>query len=196
VDIRLIAATNKDLADAVKARAFREDLYYRLNVVSVVVPPLRERPEDIAILAEYFVSKFAVKCKVKAKKFSTEAVARLMNYDWPGNVRELENAIERALVLGVSDAIQPEDLPESVLEKDVAVGAQEAKYHTAVKQLKRHLILTALEEAKGNYTEAARILGVHANYLHRLVRNLNLRTSTRPIVIPHVGAGKSLDGRV
>jgi Nif-specific regulatory protein len=196
VDIRLIAATNKDLADAVKARAFREDLYYRLNVVSVVVPPLRERPEDIAILAEYFVSKFAVKCKVKAKKISPEAVARLMNYDWPGNVRELENAIERALVLGVSDAIQPEDLPESVLEKDVAFGAQEAKYHTAVKQLKRHLILTALEEAKGNYTEAARILGVHANYLHRLVRNLNLRTSTRPIVIPHAGAGKSVDGRV
>jgi transcriptional regulator with GAF, ATPase, and Fis domain len=196
VDIRLIAATNKDLADAVKARAFREDLYYRLNVVSVVVPPLRERPEDIAILAEYFVSKFAVKCKVKAKKISPEAVARLMNYDWPGNVRELENAIERALVLGVSDAIQPEDLPESVLEKDVAFGAQEAKYHTAVKQLKKQLILTALEEAKGNYTEAARILGVHANYLHRLVRNLNLRTSTRPMVIPHAGAGKSLDGRV
>lgn len=196
VDIRLIAATNKDLADAVKTRAFREDLYYRLNVVSVVVPPLRERPEDIAILAEYFVSKFAAKCKVKAKKISPEAVARLMNYDWPGNVRELENAIERALVLGVSDAIQPEDLPESVLERDVAFGGQEAKYHTAVKQLKRHLILTALEEAKGNYTEAARILGVHANYLHRLVRNLNLRTSTRPMVIPHAGAGKSLDGRV
>jgi len=196
VDIRLIAATNKDLADAVKAKAFREDLYYRLNVVSVVVPPLRERPEDIALLAEYFVSKFAVKCKVKAKKISTEAVARLMNYDWPGNVRELENAIERALVLGASDAIQPEDLPESVLENDVAVGANEAKYHTAVKQLKRHLILTALEEAKGSYTEAARILGVHANYLHRLVRNLNLRTSTRPMGIAHVGVGKSLDGRV
>ncbi len=79
-------------------------------MVSVVVPPLRERLEDIPILAEYFVSKFAAKCKVKAKKISPEAMARLMNYDWPGNVRELENAIERALVLGVSDAIQPEDL--------------------------------------------------------------------------------------
>ena len=99
-----------------------------------------------------------------------------MNYDWPGNVRELENAIERALVLGVSETIRPEDLPESVLEKDPAPGTQEAKYHVAVTQLKKHLILTALEEAKGNYTEAARILGVHANYLHRLVRNLNLRT--------------------
>ena len=114
VDIRLIAATNKDLAAAVKARTFREDLYYRLNVVSLVVPPLRERLEDIPILAEYFVAKFAAKCKVKAKKISPEAMAGLMNYDWPGNVRELENAIERALVLGVSDAIRPEDLPESV----------------------------------------------------------------------------------
>jgi len=196
VDIRLIAATNKDLGDAVKTKTFREDLYYRLNVVSLVLPPLRERREDIPILAEYFVSKFAAKCKVRAKKISAEAMAGLMNYDWPGNVRELENAIERALVLGVSDAIRPEDLPESVLEKDPAPGAEEAKYHMAVKQLKKHLILTALEEAKGNYTEAARILGVHANYLHRLVRNLDLRTSIRSLSIPHGGTGRTLDGRV
>jgi Nif-specific regulatory protein len=196
VDIRLIAATNKDLAAAVKTRTFREDLYYRLNVVSVVVPPLRERREDIPILAEYFVAKFAAKCKVKAKKISAEARAGLMNYDWPGNVRELENAIERALVLGVSDAIRPEDLPESILEKDPAPGAEEAKYHMAVKQLKKHLILTALEDAKGNYTEAARTLGVHANYLHRLVRNLDLRTSIRSLSIPHGGTGRTLDGRL
>ncbi|MGH9540086.1 MAG: sigma 54-interacting transcriptional regulator [Terriglobales bacterium] len=196
VDIRLIAATNKDLANAVKAKTFREDLYYRLNVVSVVVPPLRERPEDIPILAEYFVSKFAVKCKVKTKKISPEAMSRLVNYDWPGNVRELENAIERALVLGVSDTIRPEDLPESVLEGDAAPGEHEATYHSAVKQLKKHLILTALEEAKGNYTEAARILGVHANYLHRLVRNLNLRPSIRSAVIPPGATGRTLDGRL
>ena len=196
VDIRLIAATNKDLAAAVKTKTFREDLYYRLDVVSVVVPPLRERREDIPILAEYFVTKFAAKCKVKAKRISAEAMAGLMNYDWPGNVRELENAIERALVLGVSDAIRPEDLPESILEKDPAPGAEEAKYHMAVKQLKKHLILTALEDAKGNYTEAARTLGVHANYLHRLVRNLDLRTSIRSLSIPHSGTGRTLDGRV
>ena len=196
VDIRLIAATNKDLAHAVKAGTFREDLYYRLNVVSVVVPPLRERPEDIPILAEYFVSKFAVKCKVKAKKISPEAMAGMMNYDWPGNVREFENAIERALVLGVSDAIRPEDLPESVLEKDPAPGVQEAKYHLAVKQLKRQLILAAVEEAKGNYTEAARTLGVHANYLHRLIRNLNLRAPIRALPIPKNGTVRSADGRL
>ena len=106
-------------------------------------------------------------------------------------MRELENAIERALVLGVSDTIRPEDLPESVLEKDPAPGVLEAKYHVAVKQLKKHLILTALEEAKGNYTEAAKILGVHANYLHRLVRNLNLRTSARSLPISHGGTGRA-----
>ena len=196
VDIRLIAATNKDLAQAVKAGTFREDLYYRLNVVSLVVPPLRERSEDIPILAEYFVSKFAVKCKVKAKKFAPEAISSLMHYDWPGNVRELENAIERALVLGVSDVIGPEDLPESVLEKGPAPGVQEAKYHLAVKQLKKHLILTAVEEAKGNFTEAARILGVHANYLHRLVRNLNLRTPIRSLPASHSGSSRPMDGRL
>ena len=196
IDIRLIAATNKDLASAVKARTFREDLYYRLNVVSLSCPSLRERLEDIPILAEYFVAKFAAKCKVKAKKISPEAMAGLMNYNWPGNVRELENAIERALVLGVSDSIRPEDLPESVVEKDPAPGVQEAKYHMAVTQLKKHLILTALEEAKGSYTEAARILGVHANYLHRLVRNLDLRTSIRSFPIFRGGTGRVMDGRL
>jgi len=198
IDIRLIAATNKDLAEAVKARTFREDLYYRLNVVSLVLPRLRERLEDIPILAEYFVAKFAAKCKVKAKKISSEAMAGLMKYDWPGNVRELENAIERALVLGVSDSILPEDLPQAVAEKGSAPGMHLAKYHLAVTQLKKHLILAALEEAKGSYTEAARILGVHANYLHRLVRNLDLRTSVRtfPIFRGGNGAGRVADGRM
>jgi len=196
VDIRVIAATNKDLAQAVKAGTFREDLYYRLNVVSIVVPPLRERPADISILAEYFVSKFAIKCKVKTKKISPEAMSSLINYDWPGNVRELENAIERALVLAVSDVIRTEDLPESVWEKGPAPGVQEAKYHLAVKHLKKQLILAAMEEARGNYTEAARILGVHPNYLHRLVRNLNLRAQIRSLPVPHNGSAESLDGRL
>jgi Nif-specific regulatory protein len=191
VDIRLIAATNKNLAQAVKEGTFREDLYYRLNVVSLIVPPLRERIDDIEILAEYFISKFAVKCKVKAKKLSPEAMSCLMSYDWPGNVRELENAIERALVLGVSDVIRPEDLPESILEKGPGPGAPTTKYHLAVLQLKRQLILAALEEAKGSYTEAAQILGVHANYLHRLVRNLNLRASIRSLPIQHTHSGTS-----
>jgi transcriptional regulator with GAF, ATPase, and Fis domain len=196
VDIRLIAATNKDLAAAVKARAFREDLYYRLNVVSVTLPRLRQRVEDIPLLAEYFVAKFAGKSKVKPKRISPEAMAGLVNYGWPGNVRELENAIERALVLGVSETIRPEDLPESVMGKSSQPGGQEANYHMAVTQLKKQLILRALEDAKGNYTEAARILGVHVNYLHRLVRNLQLRTSTRSFPIFRGETGTGVDGRL
>jgi len=179
VDIRLIAATNKNLEEAVKAKTFRQDLYYRLNVVSLVMPPLRERREDIAMLADYFVVKYSTKCKLKPKEISPEAMACLVNYDWPGNVRELENTIERALVLSPSDAIRPEDLPESILEKDPPPGMAAAKYHAALKDLKKQLILTALAEANGNYTEAARILGVHANYLHRLIRNLDLKQSVR-----------------
>jgi Nif-specific regulatory protein len=176
VDIRLIAATNRDLGDAVKAKTFRQDLYFRLNVVSLIMPPLRERREDIPMLAGYFVDKHSKKCKVKAKTFSEEAMACLVHYDWPGNVRELENAIERALVMSLSDVILPEDLPESLLEKHAPSGVTIAKYHTAVKDLKKRLIVGAVEEAKGNYTEAARLLGVHPNYLHRLIKNLDLKS--------------------
>ena len=190
VDIRLIAATNKNLEEAVKAGQFRLDLYYRLNVVAMVMPPLRERPEDIPVLGNYFVQKYSKKCKVKAKAITPEAMACLVNYDWPGNVRELENAIERALVLGVSDALQPEDLPESVLEKDPPPGMAAAKYHAAVTELKKQLIRNAWAEARGNYTEAARILGVHPNYLHRLIRNLGLKESFRSSLASRSSAGR------
>ena len=179
VDIRLIAASNKDLEEAVKNGSFRRDLYYRLNVVSLTMPTLRDRKADIPLLARYFVEKHSAKSKVKAKNISREAMASLMSYDWPGNVRELENAIEHALVLGSSDTILPEDLPETLLETTTPVGVTAAKYHSAVKNLKKQLILTALEDAKGNYTEAARSLGVHPNYLHRLIRNLDLKESLR-----------------
>jgi transcriptional regulator with GAF, ATPase, and Fis domain len=179
VDIRLIAATNKDLGEAVKIGAFRKDLFYRLNVLSLVMPALRERREDIAMLADYFVAKYIKKFNMKTKKLSPEAMACLRNYDWPGNVRELENAIERALVLSVSDVIQPEDLPESILEKGLASNNGGAKYHNEVKELKKQLILNALEETNRNYTEAAQVLGVHVNYLHRLIRNLDLKDALR-----------------
>jgi Nif-specific regulatory protein len=178
VDIRLIAATNKDLGEAVRTGTFRKDLFYRLNVLSLVMPPLRERREDIAMLANYFVAKYVKKFNMKTKSISPEAMALLVSHDWPGNVRELENATERALVLSVSELIQPEDLPESILEKGLAsdVGS---KYHNEVKELKKQLILNTLEETKRNYTEAARVLGVHVNYLHRLIRNLDLKEALR-----------------
>ncbi len=177
VDIRLIAASNRNLEESVQAGTFRRDLYFRLNVVLLKMPPLRERREDIPMLARYFVAKYSKKCNVRQKQISREALARLMNYDWPGNVRELENAIERALVLGSSEVILPEDLPEPLLETGPAPGVTATKYHSALTGLKKQLILNALGEAQGSYTEAARILGVHPNYLHRLIRNLNLKGS-------------------
>jgi Nif-specific regulatory protein len=175
VDIRLITATNKNLEEAVSQGAFRQDLYYRLNVVSLEMPPLRDRLADIPLLANYFAAKYGKKCNRRIMGISTEAQMRLVSYDWPGNVRELENAIERAVVLGATERILPEDLPESILESEPTATAPGTKYHEAVAQTKKQIILGAVQQAKGNYTEAAKLLGVHANYLHRLIRNLNLK---------------------
>ncbi|HYO63758.1 MAG TPA: sigma 54-interacting transcriptional regulator [Pyrinomonadaceae bacterium] len=177
VDVRVIAATNRDLEQAVRGQTFRQDLYYRLNVVSFEMPALRDRREDIPLLASYFVGKYADKFKRKVTGVSPEARACLVGYDWPGNVRELENAVERAVVLGSTDRLLPEDLPETVLEAEQPGGAASAstKYHEAVREAKKQLILRAVAQAGGSYTDAAKLLGVHPNYLHRLVRNLNLK---------------------
>lgn len=130
------------------------------------------------MLARHFVQKYAKRSKVKAKPVSREAMAALVNYEWPGNVRELENAIERALVMGSSDAVLLEDLPESLLEQESAAEMHEGKYHASVKEFKKQLIVDAVEQT-GNYVEAAGILGVHPNYLHRLIRNLGLKETLR-----------------
>lgn len=175
VDIRVIAATNRDLDEAVRTGQFRQDLYYRLAVVRMTMPRLRDRKEDIPMLARHFIQKHAKRGSGKAKPISPEAMACLKNHDWPGNVRELENAIEHALVLGSSDTVLPEDLPEALLEHPPSPEMKEANYHTRVKELKKQLILNAIEQAKGNIVEAAGILGVHPNYLHRLIRNFELK---------------------
>jgi Nif-specific regulatory protein len=175
VDIRLITATNRNLEEAVAAGTFRQDLYYRLNVVGLEMPPLRERQEDIPLLANYFAAKYGEKCNRRITGISPEAQARLLGYDWPGNIRELENAIERAAVLGSTDRILLEDLPETILESEPAATAPGTRYHEAVAQTKKQIILGAMQQAKGSYTEAAKLLGVHPNYLHRLIRNLNLK---------------------
>ena len=173
LNARVIAATNKNLEEAIKNSEFRQDLYYRLNVVSVVVPPLRDRPDDVSLLAIYFAAKYAEKCKRSLKGISADARALLMNYSWPGNVRELENAIEHAIVLGLGDEIVPDDLPEALLE--VKPVGSSAKYHDKLNELKKQMIADAVKQTKGNYTEAAKALGVHPNYLHRLIRNLNIK---------------------
>jgi Nif-specific regulatory protein len=182
VDVRVIAATNCKLEQAVKEGSFRRDLYYRLAVLKVTMPSLHERRDDIPMLARHFVQKHAKRCKVKPRPISREALSCLVNYDWPGNVRELENAIERALVLGSSDMILPEDLPETLLERTPPPEVNEAKYHAAIKELKKHLILDAIEQTQGSYADAARILGLHPNYLHRLIRNLELKEALRDVL--------------
>jgi Nif-specific regulatory protein len=189
VDIRLIAATNCNLEQAMRDGGFRQDLYYRLAVLRITMPTLRERKEDIPLLVRHLVLKHAKRCKVKPLPVSREALACLMNYDWPGNVRELENAIERALVLGSSDVILPEDLPETLLERTPPPEVTEGKYHAAVKELKKQLIIDAVVQAQGSYADAARILGVHPNYLHRLIRNLELKEALKEALrdIPRAG---------
>jgi transcriptional regulator with GAF, ATPase, and Fis domain len=182
IDIRLVAATNRDLTEAVRSGEFRQDLYYRLAVVKLTMPPLREHRDDIPMLTRHFVQKYAKRSKVKPKPVSREAMAALVNYEWPGNVRELENAIERALVMGTSDAVLLEDLPESLLEQESPAEMHQGKYHASVKELKKQLILDAVEQTRGNYVEAAGILGVHPNYLHRLIRNLGLKESLQDLL--------------
>lgn len=173
LDIRIIAATNRDLSDDVREGRFREDLYHRLNVVTLDSPPLRDRKEDIPLLARYFLQRSAERCKRHVDGLSAEAEHLIMAYSWPGNVRELENAVERAVVLGVSEWVLPEDLPEDLVES--APREAGARYHHSVGQAKREAIVDAYTQGNGDYKQAAKILGLHPNYLLRLVRNLGLR---------------------
>lgn len=174
VDLRVIAATNKNLEEAIEAGQFRQDLYYRLNVVSLEMPALRDRREDIMLLANYFANKYSAKCNRKLKGFTAEARNFLTAYDWPGNVRELENAIERSVVLGTTDLILPEDLPEAVVEAELSPTLR-VRYHEAVTQAKKQIILDAIEQGSGNSTAAANLLGVHPNYLHRLIQKFHIK---------------------
>jgi Nif-specific regulatory protein len=178
IDVRVIAATNRNLEEAIGQAAFRKDLFYRLNVVSLTIPPLRERRGDLPLLAAYFVQKHAAACKRPVKGIAPAARSLIASYDWPGNIRELSNAIERAVVLGSSDVILPEDLPESVLESHGADTAPEG-FHALVAASKREIIVDALERHRGNVAAAARDLELQPTYLHRLIRNLGVRSPAR-----------------
>jgi Nif-specific regulatory protein len=177
---RVVAATNKNLEQAMKSGEFRQDLFFRLNVVSTTLPPLRDHREDIPLLAIYFATKYADRQQRAFKGISPDARTLLMTYDWPGNVRELENAIEHAIVMGTVEEILPEDLPEALLERQ-SVQVNSGKYHQSINELKKRLIVDAVTQAKGSYIEAARILGVHPNYLHRLIRNLEIKEMLRAV---------------
>lgn len=177
VDVRIIAATNRQLEEAVTQGTFRQDLYYRLNVISLTMPPLRERQEDILLLANYFTAKYSRAINWRVNGLSPEASQRLLGYEWPGNVRELQNAIERAVVMTNTNVILAEDLPETIIESVPQSDSGETGdgYHDAVSEFKRKLIIKAVADAGGNYTEAGKLLGLHPNYLHRLIRNLNIK---------------------
>lgn len=176
VDIRVLAATNRSLSQMVKEGKFREDLFYRLNVLACRIPALRSRRDDIPLLARHFAQKYSAKCARDIRAIADDAIACMKRYDWPGNVRELENAIEHAVVLGSTKEILRDDLPESMLEAGtVGSGSSDGGYHEEVTRRKKELILDALDRCTGNFTEAAKLLGVHPNYLHRLVTVLELR---------------------
>ena len=173
VDIRLLAATNRDLEAAIREGGFREDLYYRLNVITLPLPPLRERRSDIPLLASHFAERHARRLQGGAVGFSPEARRALTAYHWPGNVRQLSNVIERALVLGQDEVIHTEDLPDEILEGGEAPPGD---FQATVLETKKKLILTAYRDAAGDHQQAARLLGLHVNSLHRLIRNLKLRS--------------------
>jgi two-component system response regulator AtoC len=155
VDVRVISATNKDLRKAIEKQEFREDLYYRLNVVNIELPPLRERKEDIPLLAEHFLNKFASENRKEVSGFSPEAMEFLLDYDWPGNIRELENAIERAIILAKDSIIVIDDLPQESL-----MLAYPNTPKKSIKEVEKEHILNVLHQTGDNYSEAARILGI------------------------------------
>jgi two-component system response regulator HydG len=167
VNIRLVAATSRDLCTT----EFRRELYYRLNVVSVRTSALRDRPEDIPLLARHFIRKFGDEIGRPVRGLSPEAEAALVRYPWPGNVRQLENAIERAVVLGSTDLVVPEDLPPELFEGDAAIST----YDDAITACKRAIVGRALAISGGDYKETAAILGLCPTSVHRFIRNLGLK---------------------
>ncbi|MBZ0160692.1 sigma-54 dependent transcriptional regulator [Candidatus Methylomirabilis sp.] len=176
-DIRVIAATNGDLERAVREGGFREDLYYRLNVVSIKLPPLRERKEDIPALIDHFLRKYAGELKKPLKQLSSDALDGLTTYHWPGNVRELENVIERAMVLSTGEQIGPEDLPPQLAAGLRREALRGKKFHEAVREFKQWTIQDALKRSEGNQTKAAELLGLQRTYLAKLIRLLEIKAA-------------------
>jgi two-component system, NtrC family, response regulator AtoC len=174
VDVRVIAATNRDLVKARKEGRFREDLYYRLNVIPIALPPLRERKEDIAVLAKYFLRRAAGETKKIVTGISEDAEAMLSAYEWPGNVRELANVIERAVVLGQGPDIAVRDLPLSTVGPTEKNGCESLSYRQALEMAKRAVVLRALSQTDGNRAAAARLLGLHKTHLLNLIKSLGI----------------------
>jgi transcriptional regulator with PAS, ATPase and Fis domain len=167
VNIRIIAASNRDLQEAVKNGVFREDLYYRLNVVNIKLPPLRERKEDIPFLINFFIDKFNQKYKMTVKGLSQRAMNLLMDYEWSGNVRELENTIESILVIHSPEVIDLPHLPPEISEYREKPEVISIKIGTRLEEVERELLIQTLKATKGNKRRAAELLGINVRTIHR-----------------------------
>jgi DNA-binding NtrC family response regulator len=174
VDVRIVAATNRDLDSAIRDGKFREDLYYRLNVIPITLPPLRERPEDIPELAHFFMKRFSSETKKPFTEIGPEAEEKLVRYRWPGNVRELANVIERAVVLGQGPKIALHDLPPRIVGAELTAPADNLSYRDHLEASKKQLILRALRDSQGNQAAAAKTLGLHRTHLARLMKSLHI----------------------
>ena len=174
VDLRIIAATNRDLNSAVREGHFREDLYYRLNVVPLTLPPLRERKEDVPALANYLLKRSALETKKNFTGITAEALKKLITYRWPGNVRELANVIESAVVLGQGPELTLHDLPAAVVSTAPKVLPDAFSYHQAIDDYRRELIAKTLAQTHGNRAAAAKVLGLQRTYLSRLIKVLRV----------------------
>jgi two-component system, NtrC family, response regulator AtoC len=176
VDVRVIAATNRDLERSVRERRFREDLYYRLNVVAIHLPPLRERREDIAPLCQYFLRKHSVAMRRNITGISEEARKKLETYDWPGNVRELANVIERAVVLGSGPTVTLKDVPGRIAAgcRCTTPASEVQSYREGLVAARKELILKALATTHGNRSAAAKLLGLEAKYFLKLMKSLQI----------------------
>jgi two-component system response regulator AtoC len=181
VDVRLIAATNRDLVQAIKEGVFREDLYYRLNVIPIILPDLKDRADDIPLLATHFLSKYGREADPPLEKISKEALRLLLAYDWPGNVRELENVIERAVILGRGPQILPEDLPAHLHTPQAHVPYASklgSGPRPTLEDLERDYIATVLRETRWHQLRAAHILGIDRRTLYRKIRTYGLQPAT------------------
>ena len=170
VDVRILAATNKNIEEMIDEGSFREDLYYRLNVVSIEIPPLRDRKEDIPLLAQHFLKKYTSIHGKRIKGISREAMDELCSYSWPGNVRELENVVERAIILSDREVVSLEDLPPHLRSTTI----QRKLPLSSIEEMEKRLILDILKVTGGNQSKAAKILGVHRNTLHRKLKKYNI----------------------
>lgn len=173
-DVRIIAATNKNLEDMVNEGLFRQDLYYRLNVVPIKMPPLRERKEDIPSLVEYFLKKCSYSSEKRKKDISKDALMQLINYNWPGNIRELENVIERCVVITNLEVIDVNDIPKYIWESSKCDGVNQGKLNDVVDVAEKNIIIKALEECDGNRTKASEMLGISRRSLHRKISKYNI----------------------